>query len=250
MTVQEAHLYVHTLANTVTAHRDVEVVVAPGFLSLEALSVQTPRSVRLAAQHFHWADQGPYTGEVSASQLAGLVEYGLVGHSERRHLCHETDRQIRAKIRAALRHGFRPILCVGETATERAAGQTEAVLIDQLAGGLAGMDDSALPERLIIAYEPVWAIGTASAAIPDEVAGALAVVRRWCQRAYGRAGAAIPLLYGGSVTVDNAAGYLALDGVGGLLLGGTGLDARAVATIADIAHQPTRKKLTHTGGGL
>lgn len=235
--VHEASLYLHKLEKAVKTHRNVEVVLAPTVLALQTLSVQVNlRQFKLAAQNFYWRDHGAFTGEVSATQLRGIVQYGLVGHSERRHIFHESDKDTRAKVQAAIRNGIRPILCVGETAHERAIGETQDVLHDQLIGGLANVTSEDL-ESVIIAYEPVWAIGTGDNARPTDVTDAVRSIRNQLKHLYGsKAAQAVPVLYGGSVTADSAADYLNLPDIDGLLVGGASLDAATFATIVEKAY--------------
>lgn len=236
LNVHEASLYIHKLAQLVKVHRDVEVVVAPTLLALQTLSLQVNyRQFKLAAQNFYWRDHGAFTGEVSATQLQGLVQYGLVGHSERRHVFNESDKETRAKVQAALRNGIRPILCVGETTSERAMNETNDVIHDQLIGGLANVTSDEL-DSVIIAYEPVWAIGTGNNATAADVAAAVHTIRSQLKHLYGaRAAERVSVLYGGSVTNDSAADYLALPGVDGLLIGGASLDAHAFSSIVEKA---------------
>jgi len=135
--VGESSVYLHKLSQRIRAYRDIEVVVAPSFLALQPLSLQIDRKkMRLAAQTANARDFGPYTGEVSCTQLRGIVDYCLVGHSDRRYLFHESDKEIRATVAAAIRNQIRPILCLGETATEKTFGETHDVLRDQLLGGV------------------------------------------------------------------------------------------------------------------
>jgi triosephosphate isomerase len=206
-------------------------------LALQTLSLQVNfRQFKLAAQNFYWRDHGAYTGEVSASQLRGVVAYGLVGHSERRHIFHESDKDTRAKVQAAIRNGIRPVLCVGETASERADGETQDVLHDQLIGGLANITSEEL-ESVVIAYEPVWAIGTGQNALPDDVTGAARSIRNQLKHLYGaKAADSVQVLYGGSVTADSAADYLALPDIDGLLVGGASLDEQAFSSIVEKAY--------------
>ncbi len=241
--VHEASLYLHKLANEVKIHRNVEVVIAPTILALQTLSLQiNHRQFKLAAQNFYWRDHGAFTGEVSASQLRGIVSYGLVGHSERRHVFHETDKDTRAKVQAAIRNGIRPVLCVGETISERTSGETKDVIHDQLIGGLANITSEELPD-VIIAYEPVWAIGTGNNALPRDVIEAVVSIRSQLKHLYGaKVAQEVQVLYGGSVTPDSAAEYLALDGVDGLLVGGASLDAHAFMTIVEKAYQNAKKE--------
>jgi triosephosphate isomerase len=236
--VHESSLYLNKLDKVVKIHRTIETVIAPTMLALQTLSLQINlRQIKLAAQNFYWRDHGAYTGEVSATMLRGIVQYALVGHSERRHVFNESDKDIRAKVQAAIRNGIRPILCVGETAGERAAGETKDVLYDQLVGGLANVTSEEL-EQVVIAYEPVWAIGTGQNALPPDVTAAIQSIRGQLKHLYGaKAANAVQVLYGGSVTADSAAGYLALDDVDGLLIGGASLDANAFAGIVEKAFE-------------
>lgn len=236
LNVHEASLYVHKLNTLVKVHRDVEVVIAPTLLALQTLSLQVNyRQFKLAAQNFYWRDHGAFTGEVSATQLAGLVQYGLVGHSERRHVFGESDKETRAKVQAALRNNIRPILCIGETTSERTLNETNDVLHDQLVGGLANVTSEELGS-VIIAYEPVWAIGTGNNATTTDVAAAVRTIRSQLKHLYGASAAdKVSVVYGGSVTADSAADYLALPDVDGLLIGGASLDAHAFSSIVEKA---------------
>lgn len=237
MNVHDASIFVHQLADEIPVHRDVEVVLAPTMLALQPLSLQVDRrQFKLAAQNFYWRDHGAFTGEVSATQLRGLVEYALVGHSERRHVFHEHDKEIRSKVQSALRNNIHPILCVGETAHERSVGETLDVIHDQLLGGLANVTSEELGD-VTIAYEPVWAIGTGNNAAPDDAKKAAKAIRRQIAHLYGdKAANDIRVLYGGSVTADSAATYLATEGIDGLLVGGASLSVASFATIAAAAH--------------
>ncbi|NCQ53869.1 triose-phosphate isomerase [Candidatus Saccharibacteria bacterium CG11_big_fil_rev_8_21_14_0_20_41_19] len=236
--VHEASLYLYQLSKLVKVHRDVEVVLAPTVLTLQSLSLQVNlRQFKLAAQNFYWRDHGFFTGEVSATQLRGIVQFGLVGHSERRHIFNETDKEVRNKVAAAIRNHIRPILCIGETAWERANNETHDVLHDQLIGGLSNITSEEL-DQVIIAYEPVWAIGDGQNANPDDVTKVVGMIRRQIEHLYGAAAAeSIQILYGGSVTPDSAAAYFAIPGIDGLLIGGSSLDARAFNEIIEKAHK-------------
>lgn len=240
--VHESSLFVHKLERLVKVHRSVEVVLAPTMLALQTLSVQVHyRQFKLAAQNFYWRDHGAFTGEVSASQLRGIVQYGIIGHSERRHVFHESDKDTRAKVQAAIRNRIRPVLCVGETASERAAGETQDIIHDQLIGGLANITSEEL-EDIVIAYEPVWAIGTGNNATPSDVLSAVRSIRHQLKHLYGaRAAGEVRVLYGGSVTEQSAAEYLAIDDVDGLLIGGASLDAHAFANIVEKAHASVKR---------
>lgn len=236
--MHEASLYLNKLAGIIKVHRDVEVILAPSTLSLQSLSLQVNlRQFKLAAQNFYWRDHGSYTGEVSASQLRGIVQYGLVGHSERRYLFNESDKDIRNKVAAAIRNNIKPILCIGETAWERSSNETRDVLHDQLIGGLTNITSEELDD-VIIAYEPVWAIGTGQNALPIDVVVAVRTIRKQIEHLYGaKAAESIKVLYGGSITDDSAADYLALPGVDGLLIGGSSVDAHMFCQIVEKAHK-------------
>jgi triosephosphate isomerase len=238
LNIHEASVFVHNLAKEIPVHRDVEVVLAPTLLALQPISLQIDRrQFKLAAQNFYWRDIGAFTGEVSANQLRGLVDYAIVGHSERRHIFHEHDKDIRSKVQAALRNGIKPILCIGETAHERAAGEASDVLHDQLTGGLANVTSEEFGS-VVIAYEPVWAIGTGDNATPDDVKKAVRAIRRQIEHLYGKKAAGdVRVLYGGSVNDDNASVYLKTDGVDGLLVGGASLHKHQFEAITAAAHE-------------
>lgn len=225
--VGESSVYLHKLLQKTRAFRDIEVIVAPSFVALQPLSLQVDRKkIRLAAQSANPHDFGAYTGEVSYTQLRGIVDYGIIGHSERRQLFHESDKDIRASVAAALRNQITPILCIGETETEHTFGETHDVLRDQLLGGLSEVSAEDI-SKVIIAYEPIWAISTTTdsrIASPDEIGETAQFIRRTLVDGYGESTAeAIPLLYGGSVNPTNAGAYLTVPGINGLLIGGASL---------------------------
>ncbi|MGB3946154.1 MAG: triose-phosphate isomerase [Candidatus Saccharimonadales bacterium] len=236
LTVHESSLYLHKLGSALKAHRSVEVVLAPSMLAVQSLSLQVERKLfKLASQNLFWKDEGAYTGEVSAHMLRGLVSYAIIGHSERRHIFGEHDKDVRNKVQAAVRHGITPILCVGETAHERAAKETTGVLHDQIVGGLANLTADEVAE-LVIAYEPVWAIGTGDNALPADVERAAHIIRRQVEHLYGReTAAAVRVLYGGSVSSQNASSYLAITAIDGLLVGGASLKVKEFEAIVEAA---------------
>ena len=238
LNMHEASLYLYKLMEMLPSHRDVETVVAPTMLTLQSLSLQVNRRVvKLAAQNCYWRDQGPYTGEVPAAHLRGIADFVLIGHSERRYLFSESDRDIRAKVQAAIRSKIQPVVCIGETLQERALGETRDVLHDQLTNALTNVTADEIDE-LVIAYEPVWAIGTGEFARPSDVTTAIRDIRRHVGQLFGKkAGDSVRVLYGGSVTVDNAADYLTISGIDGLLMGGTSLKAQQFADIITMAHK-------------
>ena len=238
LNMQEASLYLHKLMEVLKPRRDVEVVVAPTTLTLQSLSLQINRRIaKLAAQNCYWRDHGAYTGEVPAAHLRGIADYVLIGHSERRYIFIESDKDIRLKVQAAIRNRLQPILCIGETAQERALGETRDVLADQLTSGLANVTAEEL-DRVVIAYEPIWAIGTGDNAKPVDVKKATQMIRQHVAHLYGKKAAEeVRILYGGSITVDSAADYLAISGIDGLLVGAASLDIHQFTEIIEKAHK-------------
>jgi triosephosphate isomerase len=237
----EASLYLHRLSERIKPSRDVQVILAPSTVSLQTLSLQVNRrQFKLAVQNFYWRDFGAYTGEVSAQQLRGVVDYALVGHSERRYTFCESDKDVREKMAAALRNRIMPILCVGETASERADGETDMVIRDQLLGGLSEVVKEDL-DKVIVAYEPVWAISSnrnAKLALPEDVEDAIKRVRKHVAEIFGKKCAEeLPVLYGGSVSCSSAGTYLRIDGVDGLLIGGASLIADEFGDIVRLAKE-------------
>lgn len=226
-TVGEASIYLHKILKTLPNYRDVDVVVAPSLIALQPLSLQIDRhKMKLAAQNAFYRDYGAFTGEVSFSQLRGLVDYAIVGHSERRYILREDDKMVAKKVAAAIRNRITPILCIGETESERAFGETADVIRDQLIGGLSEVADDDL-DKVIVAYEPVWAISSgksAKIATPDEVAEVVKLIRKVIADTYDKDLAEkVPVLFGGSVNTSNAGAYLTVPGVNGLLIGGASL---------------------------
>ena len=226
-TVGEASIYLHKLLKAMPNYRDTEVVVAPSLVALQPLSLQIDRhKMKLAAQNGFYRDYGAFTGEVSFSQLRGIVDYCIIGHSERRYVLREDDKMIAKKVAACVRNKISPIMCIGETESERAFGETKDVIRDQLIGGLSEIGDDML-DKVIIAYEPVWAISsgkTAKLASPDEISEVVGLIREVLAETYGKKVAEnVPVLFGGSVNPSNAGAYLTVPGVNGLLIGGASL---------------------------
>jgi triosephosphate isomerase len=212
------------------------LVVCPPYPSLAAAVARCAGSgVRVAAQNMHEESRGAFTGEVAAPMLTELgVDGVILGHSERRRLFAESDQALARKVPAALVAGLAPILCVGETEAERDANQTEAVLRRQLEADLSEAPHGRLAE-VVIAYEPVWAIGTGRNATPEQAEEAIAFIRALVADRDDAAGEAIRILYGGSVKPDNATDLLGRDGVDGALVGGASLDPNDFAAIAAAA---------------
>ena len=233
-TIAEAEEFIGALLPRVGAVDDVDLVICPPYLSLQAL-VDSARgsAVAIYAQNMHEADSGAFTGEVSAPMLTEIDVQGVIlGHSERRQYYNETDRALQLKVPKALEAGLTPILCVGETEEERERGDTERKLRHQVQEGLDRVPVERLTE-VVIAYEPIWAIGTGLTATPEQAQDAVAFVRALVEGFDKSAGQAVRILYGGSCNPDNAGELLALPDVDGALVGGASLDAASFAAIAD-----------------
>jgi triosephosphate isomerase len=213
----------------------VQVVLCPPFTDLR--SVQTTIDsdripIALGAQHCHWEDAGAYTGEVSPLMLSKLtVKYVIVGHSERRELFGETDEMVNRKVHAIWKHGMTPILCVGETLEEREAGETHDKVANQIRAGFAGVSKERIAQT-VVAYEPIWAIGTGQHATPEDAETTIAVVREAVAEVGGTdAGEAVRIQYGGSVKPGNIASLMERPGIDGALVGGASLDPEDFARI-------------------
>lgn len=222
----------------------VTIALCPPFVYVPAVTAALSGSALLAgAQDCSAEEAGAYTGQVSAAQLADCgCRCVIVGHSERRRYQKERDAELALKARQALRHRLTPIFCVGETLEERRGGATEAVVTRQLEEGLGPAlttaDGPRTPAPLVVAYEPVWAIGTGVTATPDEAAAVHRLVREWLARRAGAARAeTTPILYGGSVTPENAAGLLAREDIDGALVGGASLSAASFLAIVRTARE-------------
>ncbi len=235
-TVAEARAYVAELLPLVAGAEGTDVALCVPFTALAAtVEARGDSQVRVAAQTMHQADNGAYTGEVSPAMLAELgVDAVVLGHSERRELFGETDRALQEKVPAALQAGLQPILCVGETEEEHEAGDTQRKLRHQVQEGLEKVPDEQLAD-VVIAYEPIWAIGTGRVATPEQAQEAIAFVRALVGDRSKDAAAAVRVLYGGSVKPDNAAEILAQEDVDGALVGGASLDASGFAEIVRAA---------------
>lgn len=244
-----ASLLVHRLQERIPILRDVEVVLAPSMLTLQPLSMQIDRrKFRLASQNAYWRDEGPFTGEVSFTMLRDLVHYGIVGHSERRHVFGENHDTIRDKTAAAVRNGITPILCVGETKPERDEGETKQVLHDQLMTALSNLTSGEVAD-MVVAYEPVWAISDGSnfkehlLAKPDQVSDAVEYIRRYVKDVFGeKASKRIRVLYGGSTVPEVVSGFLDVPGVDGFLVGGASLNYHLFSEIVNKARNWQRQR--------
>ncbi len=232
-TVAETLAYIEAFKPLVAGVDDRDIMIAPPFTSLDAAQrVLEGSSIALGAQNCHWEEEGAFTGEISPRMLADIgVSYVIIGHSERRHLFGETDEMIRKKVEAVLRHELIPILCIGETLEEREAGKTLSVLEKQLKEGLKDFSAGDLKD-LVIAYEPVWAIGTGKTATPEQAEEAHAFCRRILAEMFDADFAEkIRILYGGSVKPENIVGLMARPDIDGALVGGASLKPDVFARI-------------------
>jgi triosephosphate isomerase len=231
-TIAEAESFIAALLPRVSAVDGIEIAICPTFLGLEAM-VDSTRGSRVAvyAQNMHHKPEGAFTGEVSAAMLTEVGVHGvLLGHSERRELFGENDRALQLKVPAALAAGLLPVLCVGETEEERERGDTERKLRHQVQEGLARVENDRLGE-IVIAYEPIWAIGTGLMATPEQAQEAIGFVRALVADRSHEQAQHTRILYGGSVKPDNAAELMALPDVDGALVGGASLDPESFAAI-------------------
>ncbi|MBU2489927.1 MAG: triose-phosphate isomerase [Proteobacteria bacterium] len=232
-TPTEAGEAARKLAGLVAGVTGVEAMVAPAFVAIPAVArALSGTEIALGAQNLHWEDQGAFTGECSAAMLKDAgCDYVIIGHSERRHLFGETDEAVNKKVRAALAHGLKPVLCVGETEGERDAGHTMDVLDVQVARGLDGLSITA-ESGLVVAYEPVWAIGTGRTATPDQAQEAHAHIREKLGQVLGKPLAnSTRILYGGSVKPGNIAELMTEPDLDGALVGGASLDPASFADL-------------------
>ncbi len=213
----------------------VQAILFPPFISLPAaISALRGTNVELGAQNLHHEHQGAFTGEISAPMIADLgCQYVLIGHSERRQYFGETNASTQQKMQAAIQHALIPILCVGETLDQREANQTMTLIAEQLTQGLAGISPQA---RFMIAYEPVWAIGTGKVATPEQAQDVHAYIRQTLQT-LGFSAEKVQILYGGSVKPDNIAALLQKSDIDGALVGGASLEAKSFAALVQIASE-------------
>ena len=214
-----------------TAVSEVELVLCPPFVSLAAVrDLLEGSAVKVGAQNMHFEDSGAFTGEVSPSMLEGICDYVILGHSERRQMCAESDSSVNRKVKAAQAAGLRPIMCVGETLEEREEGKASDIISSQVRAGLSGVSDTS---NLIVAYEPIWAICTGQAATPDIAAEIMGgVILATLKELYSDKALDVPLLYGGSMNGSNAGEFAAQDCIHGGLVGGAALQADSFLEVA------------------
>lgn len=229
----ETSAFFDTLIPEIQDVEHCDIVVAPAFISLAAAAEEVDGTrVAISAQNLHWEDSGAYTGEVSVRMLldAGCT-YAIIGHSERRHCFGETDEWVNRKTRAALKGGLKPIVCVGETLAERDSGRASEVVRRQVVEGMAQLTEPDL-SHIIVAYEPVWAIGTGRTATPEVAAEMHAEIRKIIAEIQSKAVAnATRILYGGSVKPDNISALMKKEDIDGALVGGASLDPATFAAI-------------------
>ena len=221
------------LAESVGAVTGVDIMIAPTYTALvPVFEVIQNSPVGLGAQNLFWENEGAYTGEISAPMLKAVgCEYGIIGHSERRQYFGESDETVNKKIQAAIQVGLKPVFCVGETEEERESEQTLSVLDKQIKKGLEGLVSGQL-DTLIIAYEPVWAIGTGKTASDDQAQEVHQFIRSLVKKNFGNAlSDSIRILYGGSVKPDNIAGLMSMPDIDGALVGGASLGAESFSKI-------------------
>ena len=238
MTVSEAEAFLHTFLNELGDESGAEVVIVPPFTALYKVSEVLGRgqAAKVGAQNMHWEKSGAFTGEVSAQMLRELyVRYVVLGHSERRTLFGETDQIVNLKVRAALDAALKPIVCIGETLEQRDAGEVESVLRRQIEHSLHGLSSRELSDT-VIAYEPVWAIGTGRTATPEQAQAAHAFIRKTLGELWDAATAdKVRIQYGGSVKPQNAAELMREPDIDGALVGGASMEPRGFAEIVKAA---------------
>ncbi len=238
-TIAEASALVEAMKERLDIIEGVEKVICPPFISLASIKqLLQGSSIKLGAQNMYFEEKGAYTGEVSPSMLSGICEFVILGHSERRQYFGETDEVVNKKVHAALKAGLTPILCLGEKLEEMEARKTEEVVTRQVNGALKGIES---PQGLVIAYEPIWAIGTGRAATPEEANITIAVIRKTLSQLYGD-GIALEtrILYGGSVTADNIFEFVIQPEIDGALVGGASLKAEEFLSIVEQSAAITR----------
>lgn len=232
-TVEEATGLVRELKTSLSGVKDVEVAVAPPFTALYSVSQELMgSSIRLAAQNVFYEEKGAFTGEISPLMLKAIgCQYVIIGHSERRQFFGETDETVNRKMKVALTHGLNPIFCIGETLKEREEGKTFSVIRRQIEGGLQGLGENEM-KGVVIAYEPVWAIGTGKTATPEQAEEVHRFIRERLEKLYSpEIARGVRIQYGGSVTPENIRGLMGQEDIDGALVGGASLKAESFSRI-------------------
>lgn len=240
----EAVALAHTITTSLPAPIEVEVVVIPTYTSLQSVYTQIEDStVKLGAQNMYWEEQGAFTGEISGPMLKAVgCDYVVIGHSERRQYFGETNTTVNKKVKSALAQGLIPIMCLGESLEEREQEQTVTKVKSQLAEGLAGVSEDDMP-RLVLAYEPIWAIGTGLTATPEQAQEVHAFIRAWLTETYGNGiSSCAIILYGGSVKPANTFSLLKEQDINGALVGGAALKSESFIEIVKEAIKAYKEK--------
>jgi triosephosphate isomerase len=232
-TPHEAGILINELKREIVDVEGVDIVVCPPFTDLgDAADALVDSNIALGAQNMFWEDSGAFTGEISAPLLKDLgVKYVIIGHSERRQYFHETNETVNKRLRAALKHGLTPIVCVGENLAERESNKTFDVIKNHCEGSLSGLSADEM-NKVVVAYEPVWAIGTGKTATPQQAQEVHVFIRQLLGKMFNaQTAAAVRIQYGGSVTPDNVAALMGQPDIDGALVGGASLKAPSFAAI-------------------
>lgn len=237
-TCTEAKAFINSFKTELGSFSEADTVIIPSFVSLQTLAneIENATNIQLGAQNLFWEKSGAYTAEISAEMLKDIyVRYVVIGHSERRQYFGETNETVNKRIKAALANNLRPIFCIGETLAEREAGKLVEIITSQIKEGLAGIPAEELDE-LVLAYEPVWAIGTGKVATPEQAQEAHALIRKTLAEMHGeKLAGKLRIQYGGSVKAANARELLHQPDIDGALVGGASLDPREFALIVKAA---------------
>lgn len=237
-TLDESVAFVQDLAPHLSSYTGIDKVVAPTFIAVAAVSAALADSeIKVSAQQVHWEDSGAYTSQIAPSMLKGLVDYVIIGHSECRAYLNETDETVNKKTLSALKNGLKPIVAVGESLEQYEAGQTEAVVRGQVTAALQNVSEADMPE-VVIAYEPIWAIGTGRNASAEIAQGVCGMIRAVVAELYGSSVAdAVRIQYGGSVKPENMLEYMSEPDIDGALVGGASLKVDSFTDLIRIAAQ-------------